>query len=567
MEVKSSALPVVEAELSTSNPWGHPLQVISISDDKKEIQLDEGNLQVILDNLKDPDIPEKLALISIVGAYRTGKSFLLNIFLSYLRQVNPETKQLPEDDDVLFGADANLAKDDTGFKWRGGRHPETLGIWMHSKPFVLKLPSGEDVAVLLMDTQGMFDHETPPQLTRAIFGLTTLLSSYQIMNVKYQIQDNTLQEVHHFTEFAHSAMREIKLVSGLADKASGSTREEDGEVEEARPFQTLEFLIRDYQHEDLPADDPKACRMLMNTYLEETLGTSGQYSSQDARARIKDSFTKVDCFLLPQPGSKMASPSWNGNFSDVDDGFKRLCALYVRHVFGEALVTKRSLDREVFREWTEVFKGGDLPEAMTMVQAMTRTYNLHAKDEAMKKYRAVMSSECTSYLVADAFRRVHESAAQAALDMFRAVAKYGSEEERRNTRQELQSDIEVERARFTEENHLRLHKASHMAFGLNQLAPVLAATLVMLAADLASNVLCDWWSDTCVKASWYLWISYVLGFAIIAAAVFYKYKSEGKNVAVQSSMGLLSRVVEMFNNAYDIAASYMQRGKEKAHAA
>lgn len=39
------------------------------------------------------------------------------------------------------------------FAWRGGEQRTTTGIWMWSDPFVKKIANGEEVAVLLMDTQ------------------------------------------------------------------------------------------------------------------------------------------------------------------------------------------------------------------------------------------------------------------------------------------------------------------------------------------------------------------------------------------------------------------------------
>jgi atlastin len=76
-----------------------------------------------------------------------------------------------------------LNQKEGSFDWRGGTNRNTTGIWMWSDPYFLPRSSGEEVAVLLVDTQGMFDHETTMGLTTAIFGLSTLLSSYQIYNV------------------------------------------------------------------------------------------------------------------------------------------------------------------------------------------------------------------------------------------------------------------------------------------------------------------------------------------------------------------------------------------------
>jgi len=130
----------------------------------------------------------KVCVVSVVGAFRTGKSFLLSWFLRYLEShsVGPGGKKSAPDDDAdgrqWFERVKTLNQKDGSFDWRGGTERNTTGMWMWSDPYFLPGPSG-DVAVLLVDTQGMFDHETTVGLTAAIFGLSTLLSSYQIYNV------------------------------------------------------------------------------------------------------------------------------------------------------------------------------------------------------------------------------------------------------------------------------------------------------------------------------------------------------------------------------------------------
>lgn len=63
-----------------------------------------------------------------------------------------------------------------GFGWRGGPERMTTGIWMWSEPFVRPTVSGKEVAVLLVDTQGMFDNHTSMDLTTGIFAISTLVS-------------------------------------------------------------------------------------------------------------------------------------------------------------------------------------------------------------------------------------------------------------------------------------------------------------------------------------------------------------------------------------------------------
>ncbi|CAN0473410.1 unnamed protein product [Hapterophycus canaliculatus] len=62
------------------------------------------------------------------------------------------------------------------FEWRGGVERMTTGIWVWSEPFIRKTGEGKEVAVLVVDTQGMFDNETSMGLTACIFAVSTLVS-------------------------------------------------------------------------------------------------------------------------------------------------------------------------------------------------------------------------------------------------------------------------------------------------------------------------------------------------------------------------------------------------------
>lgn len=60
---------------------GYPVQVVSVEDDHT-FQLDEEKLDEIL---LHPDIQgRKAVVVSVAGAFRKGKSFLLDFFLRYL---------------------------------------------------------------------------------------------------------------------------------------------------------------------------------------------------------------------------------------------------------------------------------------------------------------------------------------------------------------------------------------------------------------------------------------------------------------------------------------------------
>ena len=100
----------------------------------------------------------------------------------------------------------------------------TTGIWLWSRPFIRKLPgSDEEVAVFLMDTQGLFDSETGQMLTTSIFGLSTLISSYQVYNVSRQIQEDTLQHLALFTEYGRRVLEQQQSLAAKEQASSSSS--------------------------------------------------------------------------------------------------------------------------------------------------------------------------------------------------------------------------------------------------------------------------------------------------------------------------------------------------------
>ena len=69
--------------------------------------------------------------MSVAGAFRKGKSFLLDFLLRYLQRGGGE-KWMGDDEEEL-----------TGFSWRGGAERETTGVLVWSEPFVVQNEKGE----------------------------------------------------------------------------------------------------------------------------------------------------------------------------------------------------------------------------------------------------------------------------------------------------------------------------------------------------------------------------------------------------------------------------------------
>lgn len=111
-----------------------------------------------------------------------------------------------------------------GFKWRGGKKPETSGIWMWSELFTHVYENGEKIAIILVDTQGIFDSRSSLKDSTTIFALSMLLSSIQCYNVMGNIQENHMQNLDLFTDYGRLALEQTN----------------------EKPFQKLIFIVRDW---------------------------------------------------------------------------------------------------------------------------------------------------------------------------------------------------------------------------------------------------------------------------------------------------------------------------------
>ena len=130
------------------------LQIVSIGTetDQYAFTFHEDALASIMNKVPSD---HKLCVVSVVGAFRTGKSFLLSWFLRYLKHSQSAQKsESGSGDKKWYDKEVSLGND--GFHWRGGADRNTTGIWMWSEPFLSSRETSgvkEDIAILLVDTQ------------------------------------------------------------------------------------------------------------------------------------------------------------------------------------------------------------------------------------------------------------------------------------------------------------------------------------------------------------------------------------------------------------------------------
>uniref|UniRef100_A0A286Y1Q2 GB1/RHD3-type G domain-containing protein n=1 Tax=Cavia porcellus TaxID=10141 RepID=A0A286Y1Q2_CAVPO len=189
-----------------------PVQIVLAHEDAHNFELDEEALEQIL--LQEHIHDLNIVVVSVAGAFRKGKSFLLDFMLRYMYNKDSQS--------WIGGNNEPL----TGFTWRGGCERETTGIQVWNEVFVIDRPNGTKVAVLLMDTQGAFDSQSTIKDCATVFALSTMTSSVQVYNLSQNIQEDDLQHLQLFTEYGRLAMEEIYQ----------------------KPFQTLMFSIRDWSY-------------------------------------------------------------------------------------------------------------------------------------------------------------------------------------------------------------------------------------------------------------------------------------------------------------------------------
>ena len=81
-----------------------------------------------------------------------------------------------------------------GFSWHSGSDRDTTGIIMWSDVFLHTVPtSGEKIAIVVIDTQGLFDSKSTSAENARIFSIGTLISSIQIFNLTGVVQEDQLQ--------------------------------------------------------------------------------------------------------------------------------------------------------------------------------------------------------------------------------------------------------------------------------------------------------------------------------------------------------------------------------------
>jgi len=495
-----------------------------------------------------------------MGAYRTGKSFLLDLFLRFLK-FEADFPELAEEDAQkslsavrggeeefpmpawLSQAGNNLEgavdEDDEGFRFKGGMDHCTEGIWMWSEPFMRNI-QGKTTAVLLMDTQGAWGGEMAKEQSAAVFGLTAVISSKQIYNINQQIQEDKVENLAYFMRFAQAAIRKA-----AAEMERGNNKLKSEEIE--KPFQSLDFLVRDWRNF---RDDwtVQQCVDQMGQHFARHVNPEKLVESSTAEA-LHSMFSRLKCFCMPHPGFAIEKDTWTGKVTDIQRDFIRFADLYVREVFSTDLHPKTILGSElstmsfpmVLRDFVTAFHDA-APAAMSFTQAMQNCTVLLAKEQAMKHYTKKMDEEAKKNprgITSESFDQMDTSLKSAIQAEFDSVTIFGPDETRTSCWQEISESLSALHARYVEENNRRLEKA------LLIFAPLCLVALSLFVLDRISDWTCDWWSQTCHEASKVMLLAYMAIACYVGVNAYLVLNDRGRLAAAMAGGELWKEMVRL----------------------
>ena len=207
-----------------------------------------------------------IGIISLVGKYRTGKSFLLNRVL------------LNKQENSGFGVGPTF-------------RPCTKGIWIWSEPIMISnLNCSKPFPCFLIDTEGLGAYIEEINHDTKIFLIAIIISSLFIYN-----SFGALDEI---------SITSLSLVLNLSETIKiKSLTHKDTEEELAEYFPALLWLLRDFS---LKLEDINGNAITEKQYLEKALeNVSGNNEIIEEKNRvrklIRTYFPERDCFTMVRP--------------------------------------------------------------------------------------------------------------------------------------------------------------------------------------------------------------------------------------------------------------------------
>ena len=326
-------------------------------DENNKLKFNVNKFREITSNVPDNT---SISIISILGPYRTGKSFLMNCLLDKFLN----NRDIPEYKENI--------KINNIFPSGYGNTPVTDCIMIYNKP-IIKDINGFKRAIFFLDTPGLFDTRTDQKSTIVIFGIIALISSQIIYNIDKRIQENHLENIALFSEYASLADNK-KYILG-----------------------DIDILIRDYQG----LDDVEFSNtdIHCHEYLDNILDSKNIESLNITRNSIEKCFNRITCSVLPHPGWQLIKKNYNNSSEYLNKDFIKHLNKYTNKIIDKLelkSIQGKNINLEEFSyltvKYTELFNNSDntFPKIQNILEITSECQLYHFKNICLEEYKDLM---------------------------------------------------------------------------------------------------------------------------------------------------------------------------------
>ena len=214
---------------------------------------------------------KQIGIVSLVGKYRTGKSFLLNRVLIEKKNIK-------------------------GFDVAPTIKPCTKGIWLWSSPLMVSNKNSPNCfPAFLIDTEGLGAYDEEINHDSKIFLIAILISSLFIYNSFGTIDEVALNNLSLILNLSKSLK--------LRNNSNVLNSKESDDKEMSKYFPSLLWLLRDFalKLEDSDGNVITAKQYLENALMEQSGSTQSIEEKNLVRKMIKTYFNERDCFPMVRP--------------------------------------------------------------------------------------------------------------------------------------------------------------------------------------------------------------------------------------------------------------------------
>ncbi len=297
-----------------------------------------------------------VAVMSVVGLYRTGKSYLLN---------------------RLVGVDKNS----DGFAVSPTVRAQTKGLWLMCPPLEM-----EGFKLLVVDTEGLGSLSATADHDMRVFSLALLLSSTFLYNASGTINEG--------------ALNNLSLVAKVAEHIRVSS--EDTETEAgalAERFPNFIWCCRDFALQLVGENDET---ITPNQYLNNALRPHGDMtaSKNTVRNAINDLFPerKRDCVCMVRPVAdekelqrldSLPDEALRPEFLTALSGLKTLIRKVSAPMKQNDLVITGPLLAQLSQVYTDTINSGAVPVIKDTWTMLSETECRRAADDARRAWKSV----------------------------------------------------------------------------------------------------------------------------------------------------------------------------------